>query len=561
MSNQEIQLLLGGKKEYSLLGTDGITHPNWGLGSLNDLKIENNVTSDTLFKYIDIGIANGATWGNRYSFCISCTATTISEVYIVLSNAPAQAISAISLGSLLPSNNYYYSSSDNKYYTNFFNGTAPALYIHPNINTVGGQIYFRIEEDGKIYSGYGKNTSSLIATSSMTGTLYVGLVTKQTSGSGSGTFKMISHTINDPDPTTTYQNILQLPNSSSTHTVTATALNRYYFDYRITSWIQNRFGNDRYYVLNMTYNNNNVKIGFFIESHDYSVANTSNFEHTSLIINPFAHYDSTTGQCLIGSTVLATLTPFLPTVFVRIDKNCNFYVGSSFTNNTLIGNIKNYLNFTSRMNYGSSPFGYSIFNSSNIYTIFNLVDSGFNKLPSNDIHGYTYPSSTERNQIIAGAFNTLQQTFVLTPSVYNNFTNVGFPGNDYFIYGERFSFTIKCIAGGMTEWGFVFTTNIGSTTEPTFTSNLSTNYISYQSIDNAYRTNGGVLVSNPSPSPNITTTNGQIYFRIEPDRSIYSGFNQASATLIGQMPSTGSLFAQFRLKGPTSGTYRFIENN
>lgn len=574
MSNQEIQLLLGGKKDYSLLGSDGITHPNWGIEStFNNFNIEYNLLSDTLYRYTKMGIANGATWGNRYSFCISNTVTDISNTYIVISSSPASGFSASTLPALLPSNNFYYSSIDNKYYTNFSNGTLPGLYIYPNIHTNGGQIYFRIEQDGKIFSGYSKNTASLIGTGPTSGNIYVGIVTKQTSGTGSGSFKMIPYTISNPAPSSlpvVYDNtILKLPNNDITQTVTTTALNKYLFDYRTAGnvWANNRWGNDRYYIIGTTYNGNSVNIGFFTYNADPLVTNQFTFESNTSVLKPYAYYNSSTGQCIIGTTVLATLSPNLTNVFLRIDRNCNFYVGTSLSSNTLIGNMKTYLNFTSPVTFGMTygvPFGYEVFSSTNVNTVFNLIDTGFAEVPSTDIHGYTYPNFNERQQNISTTYSSLQQTFVFSTSNYERFTNITFPGNTTMTNGKRYSFTIKCITGGMSEWGIVIGNNTlsFSTTVTTFNQGFSVmDYVSYQSINNSYYASGNVLVSQPSPSPNITTTNGQIYFRIEPDGKIYSGFNQASATLVKTISLTGGVYATLVLKGPTSGTYRFIENN
>lgn len=558
MSNQEIQLLLGGKKEYSLLGTDGITHPNWGLGSLNELKIENNVTSDTLFRYIDLGIANGATWGNRYSFCISCTATTISEVYIVLSNVPAQANSAISLGSLLPSNNYYYSSTDNKYYTNFSNGTTPALYVYPNINTIGGQIYFRIEEDGKIYSGYGKNTSSLIATSVMTGTLYVGLVTKQTSGSGSGTFKMVSHTNNNPNPTpppVTYTiplTIKQTNPQSFNHT--ATLLNKY------TSWNSHTvlntyfFGEDIYYSLNINYNGNSGKFGFEVNSPTGQTPNVSGAEYNTVRYMSM-YYDSLTGNCFVNNQNLLTITPNLTTLYLRLDSDTNFYVGSNSSNFQLVGNFKQTIIIS---NWGLSFTLASMFyHTSSLTGTTTLVSAGKNPSPFLSLPGgHTYPNFKTANGSGSYEFNNLTLNSSNATSPFYNANGLSFSSNSR----GSITVTITNITGSLSIFAIGVSQNDGS-----YTGVIDTDYGTggyYSGNTNFFHNKVNLLTSSAiTPSPNMLAVGGQVYIEWREDKKVYIGRSKLTAVLVTTFPSftTNHVF-KVSYGGSGSFSFRIIEN-
>lgn len=563
MSNQEIQLLLGGKKEYSLLGTDGITHPNWGLGSLNNLKIENNVTSDTLFKYIDIGIANGATWGNRYSFCISCTATTISEVYIVLSNAPAQAISAISLGSLLPSNNYYYSSSDNKYYTNFLNGTAPALYINPNINTVGGQIYFRIEEDGKIYSGYGKNTSSLIATSSMTGTLYVGLVTKQTSGSGSGTFKMISHTINNPNPSQppiTYTIPLTIKSTNpQSFAHTASALNKYTTWNSVISLNNYLWGEDMYYHLDINYNGNSGKFGFECnhpsppsQSYVSSLLETSTVRYMSM------YYDSLTGGCYVNNQNLLTISPNLPTVYLRIDSNTNFYVGSNSSDYQLVGNFKQTIVISNTKN--NFVLSNMFYHTSNLSSTTTLINAGKNVSPFLSLPGgHTYPNFITAN---GGGSYELNTTLSVAPNYsYAPFYIIN--STSFLPVTSRGSVTVQIVGlvGSLTNIG------IGVTLNDNVYSGLPQSLYAtggyYDGMVNTfYDKVNNTQTTSFSPSPNIHAVGGQIYIEWRENKQVYIGRSKSTAVLINGFFNNLTTTYAFKMfyTGTGTLTYRVVDN-
>lgn len=570
-----------GYKDYPLLSSDGITHPNWGIDT-NKL-LSATLTSSTTFKYYSLGTGLGATWGNRYSFCINRQTSNISNFYVIISSTQPLATS-VTLNGIMSSTNFYYNSSNNNYYVNNSSIGIPALYVYPNVNVDGGQIYFRIESDGKIYSGYSKQTSSLIGTSNFTGSIYVGIVVQQTSGTGTGTYKMIPHTLFDPAPTinpnpfaghSIYTNFstttFGYKDGTSFNNGTGVAiyngpLNGTQLIHTLGSSYTNNgttyrkfWGIDFYFSIQLTLNGNNIKIGV---GSGYS----SNY-HLNY------YYDTFDGKCYIGNVVGATLAPGLTNLTFRFDKFTNFYVGDSPTNLTLVGNVYQTIETRQRI-YTTTYYEQYGFNASGIISYGNVnssiqikhIEYGSNlagydgKLRCNDV-----------NQSIGTIFKLVNNSLSSAPlisTVDRTFWAGGtYGGNgESSYYGTSLSLQtigIQTIANLYISVAFNCN-NSGGLSPFTVQNYVTTGTRSfyYNVSTNVFRLNNTIISSSFVPTSSLLTLNGKLYCEVNPDGKIYFGNDEANKILItngpsGMVANVDSLTMMLWVEPAGSGKYAY----
>lgn len=357
-----------GHKPNSLLSIDGKTWPNWGFNDNGTLTLLKTLTSNTTFTYSSINtIVPSAVFGTRYSLCIQTQSSTISNIYFVISTTQPLS-TASSITGLLGSSYIYYSSNDNMYYMSGNQLGFPTLFPYTDIGVDAGQIYVRIEEDGKVFSGKGKATSAFIGklTANAGDVLYIGLVVQNTTGTGTGDYLMTPLNFLNPAPTTIPLNplfnqtpltgynpsSLVLQNGSLNQSITGLNANTFYT--YIAAETQS-YNTDVYYLLNLSPNGNSIRIGFYTNG---AIASGVSNSLTS-VTKPDFYYDSITGGCFAGTTRLVTIPNNLTVLFIRLDENLNFYVGRTDTNYQLVCNLATYYTLLNN-NTRSFRLGYEI---------------------------------------------------------------------------------------------------------------------------------------------------------------------------------------------------------
>lgn len=536
-----------GFKQNSTLAVDGVKWPNWGINVGLSSFLETSIISDNIYRYYKLTTGLAARYGRRYTFCIQRQSSTIQNIYIIFSSLLSPPANSTTLAGITGSTTIYYSSIDNKYYINHANGTLPALYTYPNIDTDNGQIYFRIEEDGKIYSGFSKQTASLIGTMLGTGRINVGIVTFNNTGTGSGVYKMIPHTINDPPPTSIpiqYINIFKLPNDDKSQSFDASDINKWTIQSINNESINNLFGIDMVYYIHCEYNDNESIIGFNWISPTGEYWNKfMEYDEMKYI---YAYYNSSTGECIINEQVVATLDSKIKDLFLRIDGECNFYVGISFEENTRIGNLKDYINYEYIKAF-PPLFTIQIHHVNNLSSYFEVIQCGYN-LPSNlDEIGYTFPNYG------IGYLERILEPSNIIYSVYKIDTDI--------IIGNRYSFSFECTKSGIDEFNLVLTNNAQIDDVNAIIDSFGSTAIFYNSNDNAYYKNDWNYIVNAITSPDITKNKGTLYFRVEQNGECFSGKTKDNEERLGNLNAEIGDIYNFKIiiKGG-SGVYRFIEN-
>lgn len=549
MTSCSLSLINEGYKEISTLNTDGIDHPNWGIGT-NKLLSE-TLTSSTTFKYYPLGTGVGATWGNRYTFCITRQTSNISNFYVIISSTQPLATSA-TLNGIMSATNFYYNSSNNNYYVNNVSIGIPALYVYPNINVDGGQVYFRIEPDKKIYSGYSKQTSSLIGTSNFTGQIYVGIVVQQTSGTGSGIYKMTSYTLFDPAPTinpnpfaghsinTEFGGIGFKMGSYDTPTKTCTitgTLNSSSQNYTNGLYYLNNGANkfgffiggiDFYFKIKLTLNGNNIKVG---------IGGPNIFGFPPLLYN----YDTLDGKCRIGNIVGTTIASGLTDLVFRFDKFSNFYVGDSTLNLTLVGNI--FQNMDTITNIYS---GYFIPASSFFFVYEATFGNVSNQIKiqnveyGSDFTGFDYLYRYHLfENVVATQYYKLGNNSLSWTNTVSGWDRVPFSGASVY-FGDNSGYSLSLQTTGIQSITNLYVSvdyncNIDYSLVPLGVVNFAstgTHSFYYDCALNVVKRNGSTLSHTFTPTSSLLNLNGKLYVETFGNGNIYLGNSEATKVLI-----------------------------
>jgi hypothetical protein len=558
-------LLNNGFKEYSNIATSGISWPNWGITSSSERLLTSSLTSTNNYKINFINTLLPITAGTRASFTLKSLNNNIDELYIGIMPNNTSIASFTSLINTGLTSSIYYNSVNNIYFENGIDNGLPDLYIFPNIGSNNGQIYFMIDEDKKVYSGFGPNTSFYIGTYQSNDILKFVLITRGPINE-TGTFYFVDNSLNDPQPTnyildpSNDKAPLQgftfipdsLPNDTNTQALTSLIMDRY------TSYIKETsryYGVDTFYYITITPFDNEYKIGFYTDDtiSPSSLTTDSN--------KPQFYYDSIDGGCWVGNELKARIRDGLTRLFIRMDENLNFYIGETETNYILVENLKvMYDNTPSNMslinkNKKTFRFGYQVYTKESTQFNIHVENSGFKIGTSIQTNGVGWPN----------------WGFVDSPSSLVSFNLAADTDYTYYVIspfngiqsGIKYEFTLQCDSSQVNSL-YIY---IGYTSSSTNSAleNIITSGIYYNSSTGKYYYGFqpySLVAGQPAfyPNPNINTSNiSQIYFKID-GNSIYSGYSRSTLSNIVNLPSTPLHCAIItkNIIGNSSGIFKFI---
>lgn len=523
------------------INTEGITWPNHRFGRPinNRWTISDNLTQSisSFNVYPILNKSNGnSNFGERTSFTLKCIESGLEQVLILISSTLLLSNSYNQISDIYTSlvNYIGYDSLSNLYFSSSSNNIAPSSY--PDLVSANGQIYFRVEENGNIYSSRDSSNASLISTVNYN-KFYMYIITKGYSNDGSKKYSFIPHNIISitsnpinnsniiptPVPTPTPpQNNNDIvtptvpPSGSNTNTLPPVEFN--YYTTSIVDIPPIPYGKGRAYTV--TFDNvNNFKIGF------YSNSIIDNKTKYSTSINPPQFYYNTIDRGVYIGNVLKTVLPYnWYTIYLLVDSSNGFYVGYSESYYIFIDNITNYLNLIFPNTY-TLRLGWEIYTSSFNYNI-NVISSKIiepqnyimewpnNRLFSKTLNDYTNTTEIQNE----GGFYTFIKFFNLS----NSFQTIG-------------GYTLKSDKDSSSDINIVIYSS-QNVTNYTLTSSLTSilgDYLIYNSNLNKYIKNG-IQIATPQSFPNLNKTNGQIYVRFQ-NGQIFSGADISSAVYIGDI--------------------------
>ena len=204
--------------------TDGVTWPNYRFGktdfSISDSLVQNN---DYCNVYKVLNYSNALSLaGTRTSFTLQCLASGLDQIAIFITPTTFLNDTYVRVFDIVQETNFNflnYDSLSNSYsMPNVQVNSTPTSF--PDLNSLNGQIYFRIEENGDVYSSRDKSTASFICNLTYQ-TYNIYIMVKGYSGSKSCLYNFIqNNTVLQVNNPITDQNILQTPMFNKTASLT-----------------------------------------------------------------------------------------------------------------------------------------------------------------------------------------------------------------------------------------------------------------------------------------------------------------------------------------------------
>ena len=550
------------------IATEGVTWPNYRFGgSLNSGRFSIADTlhqSNTVYNVYPIrNYSNDVTsLGQRCSFTLQCLGLELDQIVIFITPT------------LLSQSTYIRSwdivselALEFVVYDSLTNGIAvPQLSISttlpsfPDLNHTNGQIYFRIEEDGKIYASKDKSTATLICTRTYP-KFYIYIVTKGFSGAKQCDYTFIQHNIKPiaPNPPPV-PNILSMPminktasiflpngNNSDSFPMTAGK----FYTTNVDSSPPLPYGLSRWYSIDLNNVTNDFKIGFYCNSL------INNHTETLSSVNPPQFYYSTSDKGVYMGGVLKKTLPYnWSVIFLLVDEALNFYVGYGQSYYFLIDNITNYIanifpdTYTIRLGWEVHA------NSSSTYNLTN-IDGGYYQPPS---YKLTWPN----NRLWDTSLSDYSYTATLT-NIANSFKFINFL-NYSNSYSQQGSFTLQNLnTATNSEIIVVLFTDVAipnNTSNSTYTAYLTGNYLIYKHSTNQFIYNGTIL-ANPNSYPDLNTALGQIYWEYNGSQILVSRDSSNKVVLAGVSSPVGTIYGGIMTSSTTnsSSTYTFIADN
>lgn len=338
-------ILTSGYKEYSNINSEGTTYPNLGINSPTRY-IKNTIQSSNTFKRNNITYIQTKNWGDLISFTIKCYSSNISNLSIVIGDFTTDGVYS-TFNAACGTEYIGYSPQANILFNNIESIGFPLYYPYSNINSINGYIYVKIDYLKRIYIGKSKDTSSLVGTLNLNGSIGIGLITSDSSlqtGEWGIVLNNESTDIPSPPPLNSSYNQpaltgyttsgVVLVNGASIHTLNGLVSGRFY------TYIQNplySYGTSVYYNIELT-QSTNTRIGFYT---DGSIASGSTDTATSTKPPQF-YYNSSNGGCYAGNTRLLFIEPGLTEIFIMITETFDFIVGRTTTNYVTVCNMFDY---------------------------------------------------------------------------------------------------------------------------------------------------------------------------------------------------------------------------
>ena len=564
-SNTTFNLVSSSYSDLPNILTDGISWPNYRLGGVlnsNRMAITDTVDqSNANFRvYQVLNYSNDVTsLGQRTSFTLRNISGSFDQVVIFITQNPLSQPTYTRTYDIVTETSLNFLSYDSL--TNSYaippSQSTPSSW--PNLNNVNGQIYFRIEEDGKIYSSRDKSNAALIGTLSYS-KFYIYVCTKGYSGNKTGTLSFIQHDAQavlanptlDPSilraPMIDRTSTLILPNGNTSDTVSMTAGN--YYTTSVVDSTPLTYGLNIWYNVDLNNITNNFKIGF------YTNTLINNHTQTSSSVNPPAFYYNTSDRGVyMGGVLKKTLPNDWTLVFLLLDHSLNFYVGYSDVFYYLIDNLNNYLpniwpnTYTIRLGWEVHA------NTTSSYTI-NHIDGGYYQDPSYQL---TWPNA----RIYNGTGDYSDQGVLQNETglfKYVNFLNYS---NTYIPQGS-FTFQNVNTATNTEVIVVIFNDlqNSNGNTTGSYPTMLGSNHLIYKLSTNQIIYNG-TSIGAPSSYPDLNTALGQIYWEFSGGQVYLSRDESNKVLLSGVSVPSGVLYGGVLTSSATtsSSTYKFIPNN
>ena len=563
-SNTTFNLVSGSYSDLPNILTDGISWPNYRLGGVlnsNRMAITDTVDqSNVNFRvYQVLNYSNDVTsLGQRTSFTLRNISGSFDQVVIFIAQNPFSQPTYTRIYDIVTETSLNFLSYDSL--TNSYaippSQATPSSW--PNLNNINGQIYFRIEEDGKIYSSRDQSNAALIGTLSYS-KFYIYVCTKGYSGNKTGTLSFIQHDAQavlanptlDPSilraPMIDRTSTLILPNGNTSDTVSMTAGN--YYTTSVVDSTPLTYGLNIWYNVDLNNITNNFKIGF------YTNTLINNHTQTSSSVNPPAFYYNTSDRGVyMGGVLKKTLPNDWTLVFLLLDQSLNFYVGYSDVFYYLIDNLNNYLpniwpnTYTIRLGWEVHA------NTTSSYTI-NHIDGGYYQDPS---YSLLWPNQ----RIYSLLLNDYTDQAVITNTA-NKYTFMNF----YTLsntFSPQGSYTLKNLnASTNTDVIIVIYSTVpisNNSNYVNYTTALTGNYLIYKLSTNTY-IKDGVSLGFPTSYPDLASANGQIYVEYI-SGNVKSSRDSSNKATITSLP-VGTLYGGiFTIDTSASNsTFKFIPNN
>ncbi len=553
---------------YSNIGNiDGVTWPNYRYGgplNSNRYSIDDIVDqSNAFYKVYPIrNYSNDVTsLGQRTSFTLQCSGIGVDQVALFISPTPLLQTTynrSADIAMELALEFVVYDTI-----SNVINAPQASVSMqlpsYPNLNNTNGQIYFRIEEDGKIYASKDKGSAVLICTRTYA-KFYISLIVKGYSGNKQCQFKFISHNTLPiapnpiPDPLILSMPMLNktasifLPNGNTTDSYPMTAGK--YYTTNVDSSPPLPFGLSRWYSIDIGNVNNGIKIGF------YTNTSISNHTETSTSVNPPQFYYSTSDRGVyMGGILKKTLPNDWTVLFLLVDENLDFYVGYGEAYYYLIDNITNYMSYIFPDTY-TIRLGWEVFaNTSSTYNLINIA-GGYYQSPSYEL---TWPNNRIYDTII-GDYNDV----AIHQNSIGVFKHVNFL-NYSNAYSAQGSFTLQNVNTATNTEVIVILfndiTNGNNSTTGSYATMLGSNHLIYKLSTNQIIHNG-TSIGTPSSYPDLNTANGQIYWEFNGGQ-VYLSRDRSNKVLLSVSIPSGNLYGGIITSSATtsSSTFKFIQNN
>lgn len=554
---------------YSNIGIiDGVTWPNYRYGgplNSNRYSIDDIVDQSNAFYrvYPIRNYSNDVTsLGQRTSFTLQCSGGGVDQVALFISSTPLIQTTYNRSADIAMELSLEFVVYDT--ISNVINAPQASVSMqlpsYPNLNNTNGQIYFRIEEDGKIYASKDKGSAVLICTRTYS-KFYISLIVKGYSGNKQCQFKFITHNTlpissNPPsDPLILSMPMLNktasifLPNGNTSDTFPMTAGK--YYTTNVDSSPPLPYGLNRWYSIDIGNINNGIKIGFYTNS------TISNHTETSTSVNPPQFYYNTGDRGVyMGGVLKKTLPNDWTVIFLLVDDLLNFYVGYGEAYYYLIDNITNYMSYIFPDTY-TIRLGWEVHaNTTSSYNLTN-IDGGYYQSPSYQL---TWPNNRIFNNTLTDYSDEGSIVNQLGLFKYVNFYNYS---NSYSTQG---SFTLQNVntATNTDVIIVIFSNNTipNNSTNASEVAILGSQYLIYKLSTNEFIYNG-VSKGAPNSYPDLNASNGQIYWDFTGGQVFVSRDSSNRVSLPGVVIPVGSISGGIMTSSATtsSSTYKFIVNN
>lgn len=554
---------------YSNIGIiDGVTWPNYRYGgplNSNRYSIDDIVDQSNAFYrvYPIRNYSNDVTsLGQRTSFTLQCSGGGVDQVALFISSTPLLQTTYNRSADIAMELSLEFVVYDT--ISNVINAPQASVSMqlpsYPNLNNTNGQIYFRIEEDGKIYASKDKGSAVLICTRTYS-KFYISLIVKGYSGNKQCQFKFITNNTmsissNPPsDPLILSMPMLNktasifLPNGNTSDTFPMTAGK--YYTTNVDSSPPLPYGLNRWYSIDIGNINNGIKIGFYTNS------TISNHTETSTSVNPPQFYYNTGDRGVyMGGVLKKTLPNDWTVIFLLVDDLLNFYVGYGEAYYYLIDNITNYMSYIFPDTY-TIRLGWEVHaNTTSSYNLTN-IDGGYYQSPSYQL---TWPNNRIFNNTLTDYSDEGSIVNQLGLFKYVNFYNYS---NSYSAQG---SFTLQNVntATNTDVIIVIFSNNTisNNTTNASEVAILGSQYLIYKLSTNEFIYNG-VSKGAPNSYPDLNASNGQIYWDFTGGQVFVSRDSSNRVSLPGVVIPSGVISGGIMTSSATTSTstYKFIVNN